>query len=320
MTKIIVRNDQGYKAYHNGGIYWKLCTAPSTPPVPPGPDPTEPFYVENDTNNAITVTISKFNSPQYFVTVYTSSDGKSWSLLGNTQNTNLSINVPQGEKVYVAADGNWYVTNAGWHIFDKCTKVGGNILSLIYGTQFNGQTTQPNTENARLSMIFRFCKTLTDASKLIMPLTLSNDMNSLQEMFRQCSNLLYPPALPATTLTPYCYNNLFLYCASLTIAPDLPATTLADSCYAGMFGGCTSLTTAPDLPGTQLVSNCYRFMFNGCTNLNYIKCLATNISASNCLQGWLSGVASTGTFVKKAGVSYPSGANGIPSGWTVEEE
>ena len=35
--------------------------------------------------------------------------------------------------------------------------------------------------------------------------------------------------------------------------------------------------------------------------------------------GWLSGVAAEGTFYKAARVSYwPSGANGIPVGWTVE--
>ena len=284
-------------------------------------DYTEPFYIENDTNNGITVTISKFNSPQYFVTVYTSNDGKTWSLLGNTQNTNLSINVPRGEKVYVAADGNWYVTDAGYHIFKNCTKVGGNILSLIYGTQFNGQTTQPNTENARLSMIFRFCSTLTDASKLIMPLTLSNDTMALQAMFRQCSNLLYSPALPATTLTSGCYHGMFMYCTSLIAAPELPATTLADDCYTSMFSGCTSLVNTPALPATRLVTNCYRFMFNGCTMLSEVHCQATNISASNCLQLWMSGVASTGTFYKNPNMSsWPSGTSGIPSGWTVVEE
>jgi len=60
-------------------------------------------------------------------------------------------------------------------------------------------------------------------------------------------------------------------------------------------------------------------MFYGCTNLNYIKCLATNPSYGDSTS-WLVGVASTGTFVKKAGVSWQTGNWAIPSGWTVVEE
>lgn len=47
--------------------------------------------------------------------------------------------------------------------------------------------------------------------------------------------------------------------------------------------------------------------------------LATDISASNCLNNWVNGVSSTGTFVKNAAMtSLPTGASGIPSGWTVQ--
>ena len=60
-------------------------------------------------------------------------------------------------------------------------------------------------------------------------------------MFRGCTSLTTAPALPATTLTEYCYANMFYGCTSLTTAPTLPATTLANNCYATMFWGCTSL-------------------------------------------------------------------------------
>lgn len=47
--------------------------------------------------------------------------------------------------------------------------------------------------------------------------------------------------------------------------------------------------------------------------------LATNISADNCLNGWVSGVASNGTFTKHPDMtSLPTGDNGIPEGWIVE--
>lgn len=61
-------------------------------------------------------------------------------------------------------------------------------------------------------------------------------------------------------------------------------------------------------------------MFSGCTLLNYIKCLATDISASQCLYYWVYGVAASGTFIKNpAMTTLPTGENGIPSGWTVED-
>lgn len=85
-----------------------------------------------------------------------------------------------------------------------------------------------------------------------------------------------------------------------------------------MFSGCTSLTTAPVLSASTLTENRYKDMFKGCSKLNYIKCLATDISASGCTEGWLDGVSSSGTFVKASSMnSWPSGASGIPSGWTV---
>ena len=117
-----------------------------------------------------------------------------------------------------------------------------------------------------------------------------------------------------------CFSSAFLNCASIvSVAPDfLPATTLADYCYEYMFSGCTSLTTAPELPATTLATSCYSQMFSSCSKLNYIKMLATDISASSCLYYWVSGVSTSGTFVKNPNMtSLPTGGSGIPSGWTV---
>ena len=142
-------------------------------------------------------------------------------------------------------------------------------------------------------------------------------------MFNNCSSLTTAPELPATTLINWCYSAMFQGCTSLTTAPELPATTLTNWCYSAMFQSCTSLTTAPELPATTLTDSCYIYMFQDCSNLNYIKCLATDISASNCTQNWVSGVASTGAFVKHPDISestWNSGVNGIPVGWSVIED
>ena len=84
-----------------------------------------------------------------------------------------------------------------------------------------------------------------------------------------------------------------------------------------MFYTCTSLIKAPDLLAATLVSNCYMNMFTNCTNLSSIKCLGYNPNAG--AYQWVRGVSATGTFTKKAGVSWPTGNNGIPNGWTVVE-
>ena len=85
-----------------------------------------------------------------------------------------------------------------------------------------------------------------------------------------------------------------------------------------MFSGCSSLTTAPNLPATYLLSYCYSYMFAYCSSLNYIKMFATDISSSDALTGWVTNVASYGTFVKDASVEIPFGSDGIPDGWNVE--
>lgn len=137
-------------------------------------------------------------------------------------------------------------------------------------------------------------------------------------MFSYCENLKMSPELPATTLANNCYECMFSNCYNLTVAPSLPATTLADWCYVLMFEHCYSLTTAPKLSAKTLAEYSYGWMFYSCENLNNITMLATDISASNCLEGWVDGVASSGTFTKVSTMaSLPNGINGIPTGWTV---
>lgn len=162
--------------------------------------------------------------------------------------------------------------------------------------------------------MFWGCRSLTKAPQLPAT-TLAGTCYA--SMFNGCWSLVTPPSLPATTLAGNCYFGMFDGCKSLTTAPQLPATTLTLGCYQDMFRGCTSLTTAPELPATVLTPSCYYSMFEECTQLNYIKCLATT-DAANALLYWTKDVSSSGTFVKNASATFwLSGANGIPSGWTV---
>lgn len=116
----------------------------------------------------------------------------------------------------------------------------------------------------------------------------------------------------------YCFNYLFSNCELLRKAPELPSTTLTFGCYSHMFENCTMLKEAPVLQAIDLISMCYSNMFIGCTSLRKITCYAqTNINEVSLLY-WTDGVSSTGTFVKPASVTYPTGVHGIPSGWTIQ--
>jgi len=187
--------------------------------------------------------------------------------------------------------------------------------------------------------MFSGCRALTTAPALPATTLASNCYNG---MFWGCTSLTTAPALPATTLVNRCYIDMFHDCTSLTTAPALPATNSDTGCYWSMFYGCTSLTTAPTinltnlsshscdsmfhdctslttapaLPVTTLADGCYWSMFNGCTNLNSVTTYAQDISATNCLSSWLDGVSASGDFYNLGGATYPSGANGIPTGWT----
>lgn len=148
----------------------------------------------------------------------------------------------------------------------------------------------------------------------------SGEEGCFANMYEGCTSLNTTPTLALTSLPKSCYSGMFAGCKSLTTAPALPVTTLSVGCYMGMFRGCTSLTAAPVLPATTLQTNCYTNMFRDCSSLNYIKMMSTKTPGSSYTGSWVSGVASTGTFVMNSKASYAAltGENYIPEGWTVE--
>ncbi len=197
----------------------------------------------------------------------------------------------------------------------------GNVMSLLYKENFATATTLPRdfifhnlfagNENSTRAIYSHPTKDL-----LLPATTLTEECYS--GMF-QYTCLTRAPELPAETLAKRCYWCMFLGCTSLTKAPKLPSETLAEGCYSRMFEGCTSLTKAPVLPAPTMVDDCYYNMFKGCSSLNEVECLATSFGSYSTYK-WLDGVPSTGTFTKAAGVTWPTGASGIPEGWTVVEE
>ena len=274
---------------------------------------------------------------------YSKNNGVTWNDITATTG-GTSFNVNRGERIIFKGTNSDYFCSGYTACFSGSTayfNLSGNLLSLIYGDEFEQYT--EITERYTFRCLFQSTNVVSTAS-LSLP---ENVMGGCYYyMFENCVHLTSAPVLPATTLAASCYENMFGDCTSLTTAPvlpattlarncylemfqytgisqapSLPATTLADGCYQGMFRACHNLTSAPDLPASTLGTLSYSYMFMDCENLNYVKCLATDISAYYATSDWVNGVASSGTFVKAASMTnWPAGDSGIPSGWTIINE
>ena len=207
-------------------------------------------------------------------------------------------------------------TGIGTFTISKECNLKGNCMSMLFGDNAADNYSLSGKDYA-FYKLFYLCTTLKSVSANFLPATtLAN--YCYQCMFNFCTSLTNTPKLPATTLKGECYSFMFQECNSLITASEISATTLSYRCCVSMFYGCKLLTVAPELLATTLSNGCYTAMFHGCTKLNYIKMLATDISASSCLNGWVNGVASSGTFVKNPNATWDVvGESGVPSGWTI---
>lgn len=279
---------------------------------------------------------------------YSLDSGATWATLSNGTATPT---ITAGSSILWKASGLTPTSSIGIGTFSSTANftAEGNVMSLLYGDDFEGKTSL-NGKDYAFKFMFSGCTTLTSIDNMSLPAT-TLSTSCYRGMFSGCTSLtsIENLVLPATTMTDYCYfamfqlctslttvpkdllpatnlsgtnqcyTNMFSRCTSLTKAPDLPATTLGVGCYYNMFYSGTSLTTAPELHATTLLQESYRQMFKYCTNLNKIICLATNISASNCTNNWVTNVAASGTFYKASSMNnWTRGSSGIPSGWTVQ--
>lgn len=241
-----------------------------------------------------------------------------WTSITSTTSGTI-INVSSGDILQFIGNNSSYGTATNKYCYFASTAnflAKGNIMSLINSANFSNLTVLSTYYT--FTHLFTDCKNLIDAGKLILP-ALELSGYCYANMFESCTNLVNAPKLPATTLATFCYSTMFSSCTSLINAPELPATTLATYCYRYMFNNCDSLTIAPTLPATSLKTMCYDSMFFGANNIKYIKAMFTTTPSTSYTNTWVSGVASTGTFVKNSAATWNvTGVHGIPSGWTVE--
>lgn len=277
------------KMYRSGEmIYYRLNPA-SEEPEPPTPSyETIPLTFEILTGGTI---LWKASASSIRKTIsYRLNDSSSWTNITSSTG-GVSIPVSQGDTIQFRGTNASYGNTSNYNTFSGSTAVFnayGNVMSLINSSNFETLVSFSGTFN--FYGIFR-----------------NTNMISAENL-----------VLPATNITTQCYRNMFANCTRLTTPPEiLPATTLAEACYMNMFIGCSALLKGPVLPALTPTTQCYQGLFNTCSSLKYIKCLLANSSATSCTNLWVSGVASSGTFVKNPDMSWSTGNSGIPSGWTV---
>ena len=228
--------------------------------------------------------------------------------------TNSSGNIDVGGRI-MALNKNAEITSASqnqltntytfYRLFDGCTGlVSAEHLTMASNT----------TQNCYYGM-FSNCSSLVTPPQL--PATTLSD-NCYKNMFFNCTSLTTAPSLPATKLAVYCYGDMFNNCTSLVNPPSLPATTLASYCYMGMFSKCTSLVIAPALSATTLASSCYSWMFDSCTALTSLTVYFTSISSGN-INNWFNNVNTVGTLYCPTMATYSESDLSLPSGWTISK-
>ena len=219
---------------------------------------------------------------------YSSDNGQNWTE-GN------SVTVNGGDKVLWKGELTPF-SNNGIGTFSSTGQfdVQGNIMSLLYGDDFDGQTDLTG-KNYAFYNLFRGNDKLINAKNLILPAT-TLATQCYEYMFGECENLISAPVLPAETMARECYYGMFYYCESLKTAPELPATTLANYCYGYMFCGCSSLTIVPTtLPAETLAQYCYYWMFDRCTSLTTAPTLPATTLATQCYYNMFNGCTSLTT-------------------------
>ena len=168
--------------------------------------------------------------------------------------------------------------------------VEGNIMSLVYGDNFQNQETLPSQYT--FCGIFAQCNHLISAKNLILPAKIATK-GCYRYMFYYCTDLIEIPELPITELSDFCYEGMFIGCRSLTTQiKKLPVTTLKQGCYHKMFSNCTNLTVAPELSATECVYLCYDSMFEGCTSLVSTPELPATTLAQMCYTSMFEGCTS----------------------------
>jgi hypothetical protein len=206
----------------------------------------------------------------------------------------LSVSSPQwdGAMEYFNGDEGWKTwdgseISSGNFKGDQCIFVRGSGNTIVSGYSTDGRFVF--SETGRYIWCVGNIENLLDYTSVKAGIHPVMNAYCFFCLFFDCTALVAPPSLPATTLADYCYSFMFSGCTSLATAPNILATTLADHCYEAMFARCTKLTKAPSLPATTLERGCYAGMFDSCTSLRTAPSLPATTLADNCYESMFIG-------------------------------
>lgn len=277
--------------------------------TPPGPVPYEQQYL---TIHALDQASLQSNTAYTGGSVYYRTKGSgNWQTLSPGQTLTISPQAP----IQLMGNG------GANRLFQEGLQSGhyevyGNIMSLVHGENFIGQTVIPSNLVDAFAYMFAECSGLVSIKNLVMPATTLSE-GCYRSMFNRCHYLtelpdVFVPSaatlsnrccryafeelgasgstdidvpsgfIMSTNIASACYQGMFCRAGKISSAPELPATTLADNCYENMFSGCTGLTTAPELPATTLANSCYIRMFWGCRSLTTSPVLPATTLVSDC--------------------------------------
>ena len=270
-------------------------------------------FTNKDTTAPIEISFAKATPAD---TLYWSRDfGQTWNeytetIVSSTYNENI---VFKGELTVNGTNG------IGTFSVSGLFNVYGNVMSLIYGENYNNQTALKSDYN--FAHLLEDCTHLGEAFELVLPSTTLRP-HCYDSMFKGCWSMVKIPYLKATTLAEGCYAYMFSGCETITEMCDLPATTLATNCYSHMFEGCKDLFENIYLLAETLVSGCYDTMFSG-TSASYVEALFLTEPGTAYTNNWLADVAYYGTFIKNSNSTWVAddhrGPSGIPA-YTEGEE
>ena len=238
---------------------------------------TTPFYIEHMLSDEsfwgdtkVQVHLAKKGTGSPTLTLQTSWDSETWTDWDYV-NDDLFLDVAEKgghPRVYIKAK----TTNATWSaatatgnkynafiFFSRAEQVGvavgGNIMSLLYGTGFDEQTTLTSD----YTFVNLFYPNISGAAN-------NPKLFSSEKL-----------VLPATTLSTQCYYQMFMGCTNhkRTFA-ELPAEAGTQGCYYGMFYDNTALEKVPSVKAKVGAGQfMYRFAYN-CASLKSFEVLTTN--------------------------------------------
>jgi len=255
---------------------------------------------------------------------YSLDEGETWTLYSNPANVKYTscamIAVPSvGDSVLFRGVGENFGRDDGYRLTFRMTgkfEVSGNVMSLI-----NFADEMPS--KFCFASLFHNCKSLVSAQNLSLPATKLTP-HCYQSMFNS-SGVVTPPVIPLAELADYCYYAMFSNDTALTTAPVIPSDDIRQGCYREMFYGCTNLVSSVELRSESLATECYQSMFYNCNKLTGITAHFGSWNPSgttNCTLNWVYGISNnTGVFtIKSQTLTVEKGNNRIPSNWTIVRE